>query len=146
MEAVDGPRFAPFLLHGITGSGKTEIYLQAIQKVLGAGRQAIVLVPEISLTPQAVERFRGRFGKSRGEFIIRICRAGQKYDLWRRIERGEVSVLIGARSAIFAPFPQLGLIVVDEEHEHSYKQSDPAPRYHARDVAVWAGAVRGDFL
>ena len=138
LAACDAARFETFLLHGITGSGKTEIYLQAIARVLARGRQAIVLVPEISLTPQAVERFRGRFGARVGVYHSHLSR-GQKYDLWRRIERGEVSVLIGARSAIFAPFADLGLIVVDEEHEHSYKQSDFPPRYHARDVAVWRG-------
>lgn len=135
-SATDAGRFQAFLLYGITGSGKTEIYLQAIERVLSMGRQAIVLVPEISLTPQAVDRFRSRFGRRVGVYHSNLTR-GMKYDLWRRIESGETTVLVGARSAVFAPFPQLGLIVVDEEHEHSYKQSDPAPRYHARDVASW---------
>ena len=134
--AIQQNRFETFLLYGITGSGKTEVYLQAIALVLEKGRQAIVLVPEISLTPQAVARFRSRFGPQVGVYHSHLT-PGQKYDLWRRIESGAVQILIGARSAIFAPFPRLGLIVVDEEHEHSYKQSDPAPRYHARDVAVW---------
>jgi len=135
-EAMAAPRFEALLLHGITGSGKTEIYLQAIARALGAGREAIVLVPEISLTPQAVDRFRSRFGDQVGVYHSQLS-PGQKYDLWRRIESGRVRILIGARSAVFAPFPHLGLIVVDEEHEHSYKQGDPAPRYHARDVAIW---------
>ncbi|MFW6287099.1 MAG: DEAD/DEAH box helicase, partial [Candidatus Sumerlaeota bacterium] len=134
--AIDAPRFESFLIYGITGSGKTEVYLQAIDRVLAKKKQAIVLVPEISLTPQAVERFRSRFGDSVGVYHSHLTR-GQKYDLWRRIDSGEINVLIGARSAVFAPFPRLGLVVVDEEHEHSYKQSDPAPRYHARDVGVW---------
>ncbi|MBN1866889.1 primosomal protein N' [Candidatus Sumerlaeota bacterium] len=135
-RAVESRRFETFLLDGITGSGKTEIYLQAIARALELRRQAIVLVPEISLTPQAVDRFRKRFGSRVGVYHSQLSR-GQKYDLWRRIASGEVHILIGARSAVFAPFPNLGLIVVDEEHEHSYKQSDPAPRYHARDVAIW---------
>jgi primosomal protein N' (replication factor Y) (superfamily II helicase) len=135
-SAIDEPRFESFLLYGITGSGKTEVYLQAIERVLADDRQAIVLVPEISLTPQAVERFRSRFGDRVGVYHSHLTR-GQKFDLWRRIESGEITVLIGARSAVFAPFKRLGLIVIDEEHEHSYKQSDPAPRYHARDVGVW---------
>jgi len=134
--AIQENRFETFLLYGITGSGKTEIYLQAIALALEKGRQAIVLVPEISLTPQAVARFRSRFGLQVGVYHSHLT-PGQKYDLWRRVESGAVRILIGARSAIFAPFAHLGLIVVDEEHEHSYKQSDPAPRYHARDVAVW---------
>ena len=134
--AIQENRFEAFLLYGITGSGKTEIYLQAIALALEKQLQAIVLVPEISLTPQAVARFRSRFGPQVGVYHSHLT-PGQKYDLWRRIESGAVRILIGARSAIFAPFPRLGLIVVDEEHEHSYKQSDPAPRYHARDVAVW---------
>jgi primosomal protein N' (replication factor Y) len=140
--AIREDRFEAFLLYGITGSGKTEVYLQAIALVLEKGRQAIVLVPEISLTPQAVARFRSRFGPQVGVYHSHLT-PGQKYDLWRRIESGAVQILIGARSAIFAPFPRLGLIVVDEEHEHSYKQSDPAPRYHARDVAVWRARQLG---
>lgn len=136
VAALEARRFQAFLLHGITGSGKTEVYLQAIARTLELGRQAIVLVPEISLTPQAVARFRQRFGDRVGVYHSNLNR-GQKYDLWKRIASGQVQVLIGARSAVFAPFPRLGLVVVDEEHEHSYKQSDPAPRYHARDVAVW---------
>ena len=135
-RAIDERRFEAFLLYGITGSGKTEIYLQSIERVLARGEQAIVLVPEISLTPQAVDRFRSRFGNQVGVYHSNLTR-GLKFDLWRRIASGETTVLVGARSAIFAPFPKLGLIVVDEEHEHSYKQGDPSPRYHARDVAAW---------
>ena len=133
--AIDSRRYETFLLHGVTGSGKTEIYLQAIGDVLRQGRQAICLVPEIALTPQTVGRFRNRFGDQVGVYHSRLS-IGQKYDLWRAIEEGRVSVLVGARSALFAPFKSLGLIVIDEEHETSYKQSDPAPRYHARDVAI----------
>ncbi|MFH0792555.1 MAG: primosomal protein N', partial [bacterium] len=136
-RALDERRFEAFLLHGVTGSGKTEIYLQALAKCLEAGREAIVLVPEISLTPQTVSRFRKRFGAVVGVYHSRLS-LGQKYDLWRQIACGEVRVLVGARSALFAPFPSLGLILLDEEHETSYKQSE-APRYHARDVALMRG-------
>lgn len=124
-----------FLLHGVTGSGKTEVYLQAIQEAINQGKEAIVLVPEISLTPQMTERFRARFGD-----LVAVMHSGlskgEKYDEWRKIDRGEVKVAVGARSAIFAPFTNLGLIILDEEHESTYKQED-TPRYHARDVAIW---------
>jgi primosomal protein N' (replication factor Y) len=130
-----------FLLYGITGSGKTEVYLQAIADALTQGRQAIVLVPEIALTPQTVDRFRSRFGDIVGVYHSKLS-LGQKYDLWRKIKQGRVSIVIGARSAVFSPFSDLGLIVVDEEHEHTYKQND-APRYHTRDVAVMRGKQRG---
>ena len=121
------------LIHGVTGSGKTEVYIQAIQEVVRYGRQAIVLVPEISLTPQTVERFRARFG------AVAVLHSNlsdvDRHWHWQRIAGGEVSVVVGARSAIFAPTPHLGLIVLDEEHESSFKQ-ETAPRYHARDVAI----------
>ncbi|MGG0718883.1 primosomal protein N' [Robertmurraya massiliosenegalensis] len=123
-----------FLLYGVTGSGKTEIYLQSIQRVLEKGKEAIVLVPEISLTPQMVKRFKGRFGDAVAVLHSGLS-SGEKYDEWRRIERKEVKVVVGARSAIFAPFEHLGIIIIDEEHETSYKQEDN-PRYHARDVAI----------
>jgi primosomal protein N' (replication factor Y) len=122
------------LLHGVTGSGKTEVYLQSIQHSLERGKQAIVLVPEIALTPQMVERFKGRFGDAVAVLHSRLSN-GERYDEWRRIRSGKVQVAIGARSAVFAPFTQIGLIIIDEEHESSYKQ-DEAPKYHARDVAV----------
>ncbi|MBC1473303.1 primosomal protein N' [Listeria grandensis] len=123
-----------FLLHGVTGSGKTEIYLQSIEAVLAEGKEAIVLVPEIALTPQMVERFKSRFG---GQVAVlhSALSAGEKYDEWRRIEQGKAKVVVGARSAVFAPFLKLGIIIIDEEHETSYKQEDN-PRYHARDVAI----------
>ncbi|MEK5060236.1 primosomal protein N' [Paenibacillus sp. FSL H7-0326] len=123
-----------FLLHGVTGSGKTEVYLQAIQRCIKQNRQAIVLVPEISLTPQMVERFKGRFGDQVAVMHSRLS-GGERYDEWRKIREGKVKVAIGARSAVFAPFDQLGLIIIDEEHETSYKQEE-TPKYHARDVAV----------
>ncbi|WP_019416032.1 primosomal protein N' [Paenisporosarcina sp. TG20] len=124
-----------FLLHGITGSGKTEVYLQAIERSLSDDKEAIVLVPEISLTPQMTNRFKERFGS-----LVAVLHSGlsvgEKYDEWRKIKRGEVKVVVGARSAIFAPFQNIGLIILDEEHEGTYKQDD-SPRYHARDVAIW---------
>lgn len=126
-----------FLLHGITGSGKTEVYLRAIQHALDQGKEAVVLVPEISLTPMMTERFRARFGE-----LVAVMHSGlsqgEKYDEWRKMQRGEVKVVVGARSAIFAPFTNIGLLILDEEHETTYKQED-TPRYHARDVAIWRG-------
>lgn len=122
------------LLYGVTGSGKTEVYLQSIAECLSAGKQAIVLVPEISLTPQMVERFKSRFGDEVAVMHSRLS-DGERYDEWRKIRHGQASVVVGARSAIFAPFCEIGLIIIDEEHESSYKQED-TPKYHARDVAV----------
>ncbi|WP_088012989.1 primosomal protein N' [Gottfriedia acidiceleris] len=125
------------LLHGVTGSGKTEVYLQAIQEVLSKGKEAIVLVPEISLTPQIVGRFKSRFGNDVAVLHSGLS-IGEKYDEWRKIQRKEVKVVVGARSAIFAPFENIGMIIIDEEHETTYKQ-DEHPRYHARDIAIWRG-------
>ncbi len=129
------------LLYGVTGSGKTEVYLQAISRVLEGGGGAIVLVPEISLTPQTVERFVGRFG-DRVAVLHSHLSDGERHDEWHRIKDGKADIVVGARSAVFAPVNNLGLIVVDEEHEHSYKQED-APRYNARDVAVMRGHMCG---
>ena len=127
------------LLHGVTGSGKTEVYLQAIAKVLASGGEAIVLVPEISLTPQTVERFRSRFGDQVSVLHSGLS-DGERYDEWMKVQNGSVRIAVGARSALFAPFRKLALIVVDEEHDTSYKQSSP-PRYNARDVAVVRGKM-----
>ncbi|RFU63218.1 primosomal protein N' [Peribacillus saganii] len=135
--AVDAERNDIFLLYGITGSGKTEIYLQAIDKVIQNGKEAIMLVPEISLTPQTVKRFKERFGNQVAVLHSGLS-VGEKYDEWRKIHRQEVKVVVGARSAVFAPFQNIGLIVIDEEHEGSYKQEEP-PRYHARDIAIQRG-------
>ena len=132
------------LLHGVTGSGKTEVYLRAIERVLEQDRSAIVLVPEISLTPQTVGRFRSRFGTRIAVLHSRLS-AGERLDQWDRVETGEARVVIGARSAVFAPMPDLGLIVIDEEHETSYKQSS-APRYHTREVARRLARDRGSVL
>jgi primosomal protein N' (replication factor Y) len=133
-EAVSGERFAAFLLHGVTGSGKTEVYLHAIAQLAGSNRGAIVLVPEIALTPQLLNRFRQRFGNR-----VAVLHSGltdrERADEYRRIQAGRVDVAVGARSAAFAPFEKIGLVIVDEEHENSYKQ-DEGLRYHARDTAV----------
>ena len=137
-QALDSPESArPILLHGVTGSGKTEIYLQAIRAALDHGRTAIVLVPEISLTPQTVERFKGRFAEMQDSVAVLHSHLseGERHDEWHKIHSGRARIVIGARSAVFAPLKNLGLIVVDEEHETTYKQEE-APRYHARDVAI----------
>ncbi len=134
-------RFLPMLLHGVTGSGKTEVYLQAIQAALSQARQALVLVPEISLTPLTVRRFLARFG-GRVAVLHSGLRGGERFDTWRRIRRGEADIVVGARSAVFAPLPRLGILVVDEEHDPSYKQ-DEVPRYHGRDVAIMRAKLLG---
>lgn len=131
---INERKFSVTLLHGVTGSGKTEVYLQAIDRVIERGEGAICLVPEISLTPQAVERFAARFPGQVAVLHSKLS-SGERYDEWRRIKSGRTPVVIGARSAVFAPLPKLGLIIVDEEHEPSYKQ-EKKPCYHARDVAI----------
>lgn len=134
-QRLSARQYAAFLLHGVTGSGKTEVYMEAIERTIAQGREAIFLVPEISLTPQMVERFKARFG-GKVAVLHSALSQGERYDEWRKIQRQEVQLVVGARSAIFAPFRRLGLIVIDEEHESSYKQEE-TPRYHARDVAIW---------
>lgn len=133
-EGIKSGRYAPFLLHGVTGSGKTEVYLKSIEEVLKQGKEALVLVPEISLTPQLVNRFRFRLGDDIVLLHSRLS-PGERYDGWRRIQRGMVKIAIGTRSAVFAPFSHLGIIIVDEEHDVSYKQEDKL-RYNARDLAL----------
>lgn len=133
-RSIDRGQFETFLLHGVTGSGKTEVYLQAIAHCLKKGREAIVLVPEISLTPQMVERFKSRFGDRVAVLHSRLS-TGERYDEWRQIKDGHYKIVVGARSAVFAPFARPGLIIIDEEHETSYKQED-SPKYHAREVAI----------
>ena len=140
LAALGSRKHRTVLIHGVTGSGKTEVYIQAIQEVIHFGRQAIVLVPEISLTPQTVERFRSRFG--RVAVLHSHLTDVERHWHWQQIAEGEVPVVVGARSAIFAPTPQLGLIVLDEEHETSFKQ-EIAPRYHARDVAIARAEAEG---
>lgn len=130
----------PMLMHGVTGSGKTEVYLQAAQRCLDAGKSVLVMLPEISLTPQTVQRFKSRFASIQEQVAVLHSNLsqGERYDEWHRIRNGEAKVVIGARSAVFAPLTNLGIIIVDEEHENSYKQ-DTAPRYHGRDLAVLRG-------
>ena len=135
LQSVQEQQSQTYLLEGITGSGKTEVYLQVIAEVLNQGKTAIMLVPEISLTPPMVQRFKSRFGEHVAVMHSGLSQ-GEKYDEWRKIERGEAEVVVGARSAIFAPIENIGVIIVDEEHEASYKQEE-TPRYHARDLAIW---------
>lgn len=140
IEDLDHDHFRTHLLYGVTGSGKTEVYLQSIQHALNQGKGVIVLVPEISLTQQTIDRFRSRFKEKIAVLHHRLSH-GERYDTWLDIAKGKASIVIGARSAIFSPVKNLGLIIVDEEHESSYKQSDEAPAYHARDVAVMRGSI-----
>lgn len=137
LKKIKFGKFKPYLLHGVTGSGKTVVYIKLIEMILKEGKEAILLVPEISLTPQVVEIFKKQFGK-----VVAILHSGlsngEKYDEWRKIERKEVSIVIGARSAIFAPFTNLGIIIVDEEHSATYKQEN-IPRYNAIDIALRRG-------
>jgi primosomal protein N' (replication factor Y) len=143
-SSIRHPPSSTFLLHGVTGSGKTEVYLQALAHALEQGKGAIVLVPEIALTPQTVERFKARFSSGKLQTLVAVLHshlsAGERHDEWHKIRQGRARIVIGARSAIFAPVEPLGLIIVDEEHEHSYKQEE-APRYHARDVAIMRGQM-----
>ncbi|MEH2311998.1 MAG: primosomal protein N' [Nostoc sp.] len=134
IQTLDG--FAQVLLHGVTGSGKTEVYLQAIAPLLNQGKSALVLVPEIGLTPQLTDRFRARFGNKVNVYHSALS-DGERYDTWRQMLTGEPQVVIGTRSAVFAPLPNLGLIILDEEHDSSFKQDSPIPTYHARTVAQW---------
>ena len=132
----------PYLLHGVTGSGKTEIYLQAVEETILQGKQAIVLVPEIALTPQTVRRFLARF-PGRVGLVHSQLSIGERFDTWRRARAGLLQVIVGPRSALFTPLPNLGLIVVDECHDSSYYQSEPAPAYHSVDAAIFYGHLSG---
>ncbi|MBO6795334.1 MAG: primosomal protein N' [Balneolaceae bacterium] len=134
-DRIDDQKFGNFLLHGITGSGKTEVYIHALKKVIELGRTGLVLVPEIALTPQTVARFHMIFGDKIAVLHSRLS-ASERLYAWQQIEQGKKSIVIGPRSAVFAPVQKLGLIILDEEHDSSYKQVDPAPRYHAREVAI----------
>lgn len=136
-DKAQSQEHAVFLLEGITGSGKTEVYLQVISDVLAKGQTAMMLVPEISLTPQMATRFKSRFGDEVAVLHSGLSQ-GEKYDEWRKLERKEARVVVGARSAVFAPLANLGVIIIDEEHETTYKQEE-TPRYHARDLAIWRG-------
>lgn len=137
-----GQSFRVFLLHGVTSSGKTQVYIETLRKVLESGKSALVLIPEISLTPQAVERYCGAFGEDVAVLHSRLS-PGERYDSWRKLRNGRCRIALGPRSAVFAPLANLGIIIVDEEHDASYKQMDPAPRYQARDVAVMRGRLSG---
>lgn len=141
-ESILNSHHKKFVIHGVTGSGKTEIYMHLVKKMIETGKQSIILVPEISLTPQMVERFKGRFKSSIAVFHSKLS-DGERFDEWLRVKRGKVKVAIGARSAIFLPFSNLGLIVIDEEHESSYK-SENSPRYHAREIAEKKCELSGD--
>lgn len=141
-DALEARRFEAFLLHGVTGSGKTEVYIAALKQTLAQGRGGIILVPEIALTPQTVRRFRSHLGDEIAVLHSKMS-LGERFDTWRHIRSGRFRVAIGPRSALFAPVENLGLIVVDEEHEGSYKQFDPAPRYHARDAALVRARICG---
>ena len=132
------------VVDGVTGSGKTEVYLRAIRHALELGRGAIVLVPEIALTPQTVSRFEGRFGDTVAVMHSRMT-AGERFDQWEAVRLGKKRVVVGARSALFCPMATLGLVIIDEEHESTYKQ-ESAPRYHARDVAAWMAQRTGAAL
>lgn len=141
-DSTDAGSYSTFLLHGVTGSGKTQVYIETIKHLLMSGKSAIVLVPEISLTPQIVRRFRYNLGDKVVVMHSRMSN-GERFDAWRMAWEGKISVVIGPRSAVFAPLKNLGLIVVDEEHESSYKQYDQTPRYHARDVAIMRATFSG---
>ena len=135
-NAIKNSSFKVFLLHGVTGSGKTQVYLESIKSVLDKKKSAIVLIPEISLTPQTVARFKNYFPDLIYVFHSRMS-LGERYDTWRRVEKSEKCIVIGPRSALFLPVKNLGIIIVDEEHDGSFKQDSPAPRYHARDTAIY---------
>ncbi|MFQ6019981.1 MAG: primosomal protein N', partial [Dehalococcoidia bacterium] len=144
-DAAAAGQFSSFLLHGVTGSGKTEVYLRALERAVALGKRAIVLVPEISLTPQTVRRFAERFG-DRVAVMHSDLSLGEQFDMWHEVRRGKYAVVIGPRSAVFAPQPELGLVIVDEEHEWSYKQHEQSPRYHARRVAEKLCGLTGAVL
>jgi len=141
-EKLETGVFHTFLLHGVTGSGKTQVYIESLRHCLSLGKNALILIPEIALTPQAVRRYRGVFGNEVAVLHSRQSR-GERYDSWRKLKEGRSRIALGPRSAVFAPLTNLGLIVVDEEHEPSYKQNDPAPRYHGRDTALVRGQIAG---
>ena len=133
-ESINENKYEQFLIYGVTGSGKTEVYMQLIEKVVKQGKSAIMLVPEISLTPQMIDRFIGRFGKEELAVLHSKLSIGERHDGWTKIKEGKAKIVIGARSAIFAPLKNLGIVIIDEEHDSSYK-SDSSPRYDAKELA-----------
>ena len=133
-EKMDQEQYERFLIYGVTGSGKTEIYLQLIGKAMKQNKTSIILVPEISLTPQMIDRFISRFGKDEIAVLHSKLSLGERYDEWNRIKEGKAKIVIGARSAIFAPIKNLGIIIIDEEHDSSYK-SESTPKYNAKEIA-----------
>jgi primosomal protein N' (replication factor Y) len=139
-EALEAEKYKPFLLHGVTGSGKTLIYIEIIRRTIAKEKNALVLVPEIALTPQLIDRFKAFFPDQLIVFHSKMS-AGERFDAWQKAREGIASIVIGVRSAIFAPLPNVGIVIVDEEHESSYKQDAPAPRYHARDCAIMRGVI-----
>lgn len=139
-QGLTEEKYKPFLLYGITGSGKTQVYIEIIKKALEKGKTALVLVPEISLTPQIISRFKYVFGEQVGAFHSSLS-PGERFDAWRGIKSGKIKVVVGTRSAIFSPLSNLGIIVVDEEHDSSYKQKEPDPKYNARDLALVRGKM-----
>lgn len=139
-QGLTEEKYQPFLLYGVTGSGKTQVYIEIIKKVLQKGKTALVLVPEISLTPQIISRFKSVFGEQVGAFHSSLS-PGERFDAWRGIKSGKIKVVVGTRSAIFSPLSNLGIIVVDEEHDSSYKQKEPDPKYNARDLALVRGKM-----
>ena len=139
-DALNKNRFQTFLLHGVTGSGKTQVYIELTKQILAKNKTVLILVPEISLTPQITSRFFNNFGDTVTVIHSRMS-AGERYDSWRRVLKGKSKIVIGARSALFAPLNNIGLIVVDEEHDASYKSSDMIPKYNARDAAVVLGNI-----
>lgn len=141
-KSLQSKTFSPYLLYGVTGSGKTEVYMQAIDYALSEQKQCLMLVPEIALTTQTIEKFKSRF-KDQIAVLHHRLSDGERFDVWHDIRNGKVSIVIGARSAIFAPLDHVGLIIVDEEHESSYKQNEEMPTYHARDVAVMRAKMQG---
>ena len=140
-EEWSGQSSRPVLLYGVTGSGKTQVYMELIDQVIHQGKQAIVLIPEIALTYQTVRRFYGRFGDKVSVINSRLSQ-GERYDQFKRARQGELQIMVGPRSALFTPFGNLGLIIIDEEHENSYK-SETSPRYHARETAIKRAQMDG---
>ena len=137
--------FKTFLLFGVTGSGKTQVYLEAIKETLASGKTAVVLVPEISLTPQLIYRFKNFFGDTIGVMHSKLSE-GERFDVYHRIKSKEVKIIVGARSAIFAPLEDIGIIIVDEEHDQSYKQAEKNPKYNARDCALVRGRMNNSVV